>query len=95
MAYEVANPIKRIGGYNGVTHWAYTDGDDAGTMDTAGYFNLEAKRLKIGDIIFAFANSVPVILVVNANSRDVTATPPVQGVVDTTSDFGIGAADSD
>lgn len=100
--------LKRIGSQGGATLWHYTStADNLATMDSAGYFgnvasggdkaNLRAAdRLKVGDIIFAVGTGPTYgILVVNANSRDLTAVPPVLGVVDTTSTTAVGAADSD
>lgn len=95
MAYELANPVKRIGGYNGVTLWSYVDGDAAATVDGSGYFNLSAGKLKVGDFIYAVVNSVPALFYVSANTRDLTATPPVSGVVDVNNSTLAAAVDSD
>lgn len=68
MAYEASNPIQRLGPQgagNGV--WYYKDGDALATIDGAGYFNLEASRLKVDDVILAVGNNVLGIGVVNAN----------------------------
>lgn len=102
MAFDNAG-LRRLGSQGGATLWHYTNtGDTVATMDTASYFGGNTKatiraadRLKVGDIIFAVGSGSYGILVVNANSRDLTATPPVIGTVDTTSTTAIGAADSD
>ena len=89
MAYELSNPVHRVGpqNTNGPTLWTYADGDPATTIDGAGYFNLDAAKLQVGDFIFAWANGVPCVFAVNANSRDMTASPPVEGVVDVTNNL--------
>lgn len=33
--------------------WTYHTADDAATVETAGYFNSQAKLMAVGDIIFA------------------------------------------
>lgn len=95
MAYELTNPVKRIGGYGGTTLWQYVDGDAAASIDASGYFNLAAAKLKVGDFIFAVANGVPALFYVSANTRDITATPPVSGVVDVNNNTLAAAVDSD
>lgn len=103
MAFDNSG-LKRIGSQGGATLWHYTSTADATTaMDAAGYFGNNTKatlraadRLKVGDIIFAVGTGPTYgILVVNANSRDIAAVPPVLGTVDTTSVTAVGAADSD
>lgn len=101
MAYELANPVKRIaGGLNGApTHWAYEDGDALTAIDASGYFNLDAARLKVGDWLFTNAgiggSTAYGIAVVTGNTRDLAASPPVEGVVDITNHVAFGAIDSD
>ena len=103
MAF-VLSGLKRLGSQSGQTMWLYTSTADAvATMDTVNYFGGGTKatlnaadRLKVGDLIFAVGTGPTYgLLVVNANSRDLAASPPVIGVVDTTSTSAIGAADSD
>jgi hypothetical protein len=103
MAYDNSG-LKRIGSQGGATLWHYTSSsDNLATMDTNGYFGANTKdtvraadRLKVGDIIFGVGSGPTYgILVVNANSRDISASPPVIGQVDTTSTTTIGSADSD
>lgn len=90
--------LKRIGGI-GVSPKLYTyasAADSTATCDTAGYFNLAADKLQVGDVIIVTPTAAPSgILVVNQNTRDLTANPPVFGVVDTTSTTAVGTADSD
>lgn len=96
MALDLSK-LKRIATLSGSGIWKYESaGDSTATCDSAGYFNNAADRLKVTDIIFVTPTSAPSgILQVNANSRDITATPPVSGVVDTTSTTAFGTADSD
>jgi hypothetical protein len=84
MAYELANPIKRVAGGPGSTRtlWSYVDGDAFATIDASGYFNLDVARLKIGDVIFCSANGVGGILVVRDNSGTVVDTSNVLTVID-------------
>jgi hypothetical protein len=98
MAYEIANPVKKIaGGVGGAPSiWAYEDGDTLATMDASGYFNLDAARLKVGDRIVANGASASYgEAVVLSNTRDLAASPPVEGVVDTSNFTAFGAIDSD
>lgn len=98
MAFALAG-LSRLGGQNAnsPTLWMYTSADTAATADTAAYFNSAADRLKVGDVIImnvTGGNSLAVFKV-NANTRDLTASPPVAGVVDVTSAVVLGSADSD
>lgn len=96
MAFTAA-ALRRVGFGVSNSIWHYASaGDATAACDTAAFFNLAAGRLKINDIIFVTPTSAPNgILVVNANTRDMAALPPVAGVVDTTSTTAIGTADSD
>ena len=52
MAYELANPIKKIsqmGDSNAM--WYYSDGDAIGTIDDDNYFILSQAELTAGDVI--------------------------------------------
>ena len=73
MAYETANPIKLTAGGPGgsIRIWSYSDGDAAATIDGSGYFDLEANRLKVGDVINAVANGVVATFKVLSNSGGV------------------------
>ena len=52
MAYELANPVKKIsqmGDSNSM--WYYTDGDAIGTIDDNEYFLLSKEELTAGDVV--------------------------------------------
>lgn len=84
MAYEVANPIKLTAGGpgNSVRIWSYTDGDAWATIDASGYFNLEAARLKVGDVINGVANGVAGTVKVVSNSGGTVDTSNAPANVD-------------
>lgn len=69
MAYEVSNPIRRIGPQNSGSPvlYSYADGDNVGVVDGSGYFNLEADKLQVGDLIFAELGDGAGVFRVNAN----------------------------
>lgn len=98
MAFD-ASKLARIGpqNSNAPTLWTYASGSDAlTTVDGSGYFNDAADRLQVGDIIFVVPSSGAAgILKVDSNTRDLTATPPVSGVVDTLNALSLGTTDSD
>ncbi len=80
--------FQRIGGQNnnGPTLWSFQGTDALTAIDASGYFNAVANRLKVGDMIFYYKTDATVaagIFTVQANSRDLAASPPVSGVVDT------------
>lgn len=95
MAYERANPVQP-GAYTtkGRT-WFYDDGDNLADIDASGYFNLDAAKLKVGDVIFINAGNGYGISIVVSNTRDLTSTPIVAGVVDTSNAVATGSVDSD
>lgn len=98
MAFALSG-LQRIGPQNSGAPvlWVYLTADSLATCDTAGYFNSAADKLQVDDIILiavSGGNSLGVAKV-NANSRDLAANPPVQGVVDVTSAVVLGSADSD
>lgn len=98
MAFTIAT-LQRIGAQNAgsPTLWTYSTADSLATCDTAAYFNGAADRLKVEDWILisvAGGNSGGIVKV-NQNTRDLTANPPVQGVVDVTSAVALASADSD
>jgi hypothetical protein len=69
MAYEVTNPIQRVGPQGaGNTIWYYNDGDALATIDGADYFLLEVDRMKVGDIVLAVGNAVGGIAIVLTRS---------------------------
>lgn len=80
----------------GVTQWTYKTADTLATVDTAGYFNAVADRLKVGDCIFAFTSTGPAAghTIVLSNTRDLAAVPAVEGVVDV-ADFTAVQDDTD
>ena len=71
MAYELANPVKKIaqmGESNSL--WYYTDGDAIGTIDNDDYFNLSEADLTAGDVIIVNSggsNAVVDILIVSVD----------------------------
>lgn len=97
MAFEPAN-LLRVGpqNSNGPTLWTYQTADALTAVDAVGYFNAAAAQLQVGDYIFARCNSTTFgIFVVNQNTRDLAAVPPVSGVVDTANALALGTVDSD
>lgn len=98
MAYSRLK-LQRVGPQNrsGPSLFCYSDSGSALTaIDASGYFNDAADILKVGDFIFANGSSGSAgIFLVNANTRDLAATPPVEGVVDVANAVSIGAIDSD
>ncbi len=69
MAYAITNPIQNMGPQGAANHlWFYVDGDALSTIDGASYFDLEADKLQVDDVIIAVGNSVAGIFVVNAVS---------------------------
>lgn len=98
MALDLTK-LKRVGPQNsdGPTLWMYNSGADAITaVDAAGYFNGAADRLQDRDVIITCPTSgAPGITYVNSNTRDLTANPPVSGVVDVANHTSLGTIDSD
>jgi len=96
MAYSSAG-LQRIGpqNSNAPTLWTYATSDALTTVDGAGYFNSAAGLLQVGDWILCSSSSTYGIFIVNANSRDLTASPPVSGVVDCSNAVSFGTVDSD
>jgi outer membrane protein assembly factor BamB len=56
MAYHPSN-LSALAYANGFTLWHYRTPDLAANVDTAGYFNEAASMLRVGDFIFANANT--------------------------------------
>lgn len=97
MAYSRAN-LQRLGPQNSGAPVVWTFIDSASTLaqiDGAGYFNDASDVLGVGDWILGNASNGYGIFIVNANSRDLLATPPVDGVVDVTNAVAVGTIDSD
>lgn len=95
-----ATKLVRLGPQNrsGFSVWAYNAGADTNAqVDAAGYFSAVADRLQKGDWILVAGNSNAAwgIHIVNSNSRDLTASPPVFGAVDVTNALAAGTIDSD
>lgn len=96
MAYARAG-LQRVGPQNtgAPTLFTYATTDALTTVDGSGYFDDAADILQVGDWIFVSSSSTWGIHIVNANTRDLTATPPVAGVVDVTNALAAGSIDSD
>lgn len=98
MSYD-RNKLQRIGpqNRNGPSLFSYSDtGAALTTIDGSGYFNDAADILNVGDVIFITASSSTFgIQVVRSNTRDLTASPPVAGVVDTSNAVALGSVNSD
>ena len=94
-----ASQLTRVGPQNdnAPTLWVYKTADTLATVDGLGYFSAMADRLKVGDIIITYTTTGPAwgLSAVNANSRDLTASPPVFGAVDCTNSTSIATIDSD
>lgn len=91
--------LQRVGAQNNnsITVWTYKTADTLATVDTSAYFNGASDLLKVGDFVLAYTTTGPAagIAFVQANTRDLTASPPVSGVVDMTNFTAIGTIDSD
>lgn len=77
MAYEAANPVKKIsqaGAGNSI--WYYNDGDAITSIDDADYFLSAYKELSAGDIILVVSSSNTVVdgLLVTASSSTTVTT---------------------
>jgi hypothetical protein len=97
MAYSRAN-LQRIGPQNSNAPALYTFADTASTkaqIDASGYFNDAADMLQVGDFILVVGSDGYGVAVVVSNTRDLTASPPVSGVVDTSNATAVGTIDSD
>lgn len=89
MAFSSFNTqFTRVGPVNDLcpTIWTYVATES--TLDTvaaSGYFNAVAGKLKVGDLIYFTTAASPWLAglaVVKSNTRNITASPPVSGVVD-------------
>ena len=96
MAYSSAG-LQRVGpqNSNAPTIWTYATTDALTTVDGSGYFNDAAGLLQVGDFVFVASSSTYGIHVVTGNTRDLTSSPPVEGVVDVTNAVALGSIDSD
>lgn len=102
MAYSTAlntNVLGRVGAQNDFspTVWTYTTADALTTVDTTGYFNAVANKLKVGDLIYCYTTTGPAagLAFVSSNTRNLAASPPVAGVVNVTNFTAIGTVNSD
>jgi len=91
MTYASFNTkLNRLGPVNDLspTIWTYVSTDTQLTICTSGYFNAVANKLKVGDLVYFTAAASPWLAggaglaVVKSNTRNLTASPPVAGVVD-------------
>ena len=73
----------------------YATADALTDVDGSGYFNAAAAKLQVGDWIMTSSSSTYGIGIVTGNTRDLAASPPVEGVVDVTNHVAFGAVDSD
>lgn len=98
MALDITK-LQRVGpqNSNAPVIWTYASGSDATTTcDGSGYFNDAAGMLQVGDVIYVAPSSGACgFLKVDSNTRDLTASPPVEGVVDTLNALSLGTVDSD
>lgn len=96
MAFDITQ-LKRVGPQVGAGIWTYKSGADATTaVDLTGFFNAVADRLKVGDFIYVTPTAGAAgLLRVDTNTRDLTANPPVSGVVDTLNALAFPTTDSD
>ena len=97
MSYSREN-LQRVGPQNSNAPSLYTYKDTDSTLaqvDGSGYFNDAADILKVGDFIMVRASNGQGISYVSGNTRDLTASPPVAGVVDIQNVTSVGTIDSD
>jgi len=89
MAYDSSN-LSALTYANGFTLWHYKTNDTAAVVDTAGYFNVAAGMLRVGDFIFGNfdLDGTPShgVMVVLSNTG---------GVVDVSDAVVFGAANAD
>jgi hypothetical protein len=96
MAFTAAT-LHRLGPQNSgaPTLWSYATSDALTAVDASGYFNDAAAKLQVGDWVFVSSTSTYGIHIVVSNTRDLAASPPVEGVVDVSNALAAGAIDSD
>lgn len=89
MAFDSKN-LSALSYANGFTLWHYKSPDAPTTIDTTGYFNTAANMMRVGDFIFANANTDGAlesgVLIVKSNNG---------GVVDVSNIAEFGLLDSD
>lgn len=97
MAYSRAN-LQRVGPQNDNAPTLWTFVDSASTLaqiDGSGYASDAADVLKVGDFVFVSASNGFGIFVVASNTRDLSASPAVRGVVDFKNATAVGTINSD
>ncbi len=97
MAYD-RDLLQRIGPQNRNSPSFFTFRDDGSTLaviDGSGFFDDAADILLVDDLIYAAGSDGRGVFVVDTNTRDLDASPPVSGVVDLTNADIFGASDSD
>lgn len=97
MPYSRKN-LQRVGPQNANAPALFTFKDTGSTLvqiDGSGFFNDASDMLKIGDLVYVQASNGYGLGVITGNTRDETASPPVDGVVDMTNVVALGAIDSD
>lgn len=70
MAYD-PNNLSALAYANGFTLWHYRTADDAGDVDTTGYFNAAANMLRLGDFVIANTASQSGVFIVTSNANGV------------------------
>jgi outer membrane protein assembly factor BamB len=89
MAYDASN-LSALTYANGFTLWHYKTPDTAAVVDTTGYFNEAASMLRVGDFVFANADTDGAVqsgvFIVASNAG---------GVVDVSDITGFGTNDMD
>ena len=97
MAFD-RKKLQRIGSQNRGAPSLFTFADADSTLaqiDGSGYMNDAAGILLAGDFILVKASNGSGISIVASNSRDLAASPPVEGVVDLSNAVAVGSIDSD
>lgn len=90
--------LQRVGPQNSgaPAFWTYATADASATVDGSGYFNGAADLLQAGDwVLVSISGTSGGIMLINSNTRDLAANPPVAGVVDGANMVALAAIDSD
>jgi len=97
MAFERKN-LQRVGPQNrgGPSIFTFVDTNSTlAEIDLTGFMNVAANVLKVGDWIMGRGSNGYGIFIVVSNTRDLTASPPIEGVVDLSNAVAVGTTDSD
>jgi hypothetical protein len=90
MAFDKTNWANGGNGTSAPAIHTYKSTDTAATMNTSGYFNTVANDVRVGDLIYVYADTGGTpqgyFLAINSNSS---------GVVDVTDGLAVGTTDSD